>query len=553
MICSRRCPGATSHGARYAAEALGAVRSPCSPTPAGVDAACAADVGVPVLVHPAPRSVLGELAATVYGRPSDAAAVIGVTGTSGKTTTTYLVEAGLRAAGRVGRADRDRRHPDRRARRAQRADHPGGAGAAGAVRGDGRARRRHRGDGGVQPRADPRPRRRDALRGRRIHQPVPGPPGLPPDHGRLLRGQGPAVRPGIVQRAQALSVVCIDDDAGRAMARPRAPPGRRSADRPARTRTGGSRMFAPSSGAARSSSPSTPPACTTGYGSGCPAATTSPTPCSRWPCSTRWTCPPSRPHPGCATASVPGRLESSRPGPGISGAGRLRPQAGRVARRCSRPCVSRPARAGWRWWSAPAATAIRASASRWARSRPNWPTWWSSPTTTRATRIRRRSGRRLLAGAKAAGGPAQVVEIGDRREAIDDAVGWARPGDVVLIAGKGHETGQTAATGGRTRSTTATSWPRRSRPWGIARDRSDHRADRRHRRRRARRHLAAAGRHHQGHRHRRVRLADGDTGRTVPRAARRPRGRARLRARGDRAPARSRCSPRARSACRPSS
>jgi UDP-N-acetylmuramoyl-L-alanyl-D-glutamate--2,6-diaminopimelate ligase len=53
-----------------------------------------------VLLHPVPRSVLGALAAEVYGRPSAALTVIGVTGTSGKTTTTYLVESGLRAAGR---------------------------------------------------------------------------------------------------------------------------------------------------------------------------------------------------------------------------------------------------------------------------------------------------------------------------------------------------------------------------------------------------------------------------------------------------------------------
>ncbi|REO46317.1 UDP-N-acetylmuramoylalanyl-D-glutamate--2,6-diaminopimelate ligase, partial [Mycobacterium tuberculosis] len=50
---------------------------------------------------PAPRGVLGGLAATVYGHPSERLTVIGITGTSGKTTTTYLVEAGLRAAGRV--------------------------------------------------------------------------------------------------------------------------------------------------------------------------------------------------------------------------------------------------------------------------------------------------------------------------------------------------------------------------------------------------------------------------------------------------------------------
>jgi UDP-N-acetylmuramoyl-L-alanyl-D-glutamate--2,6-diaminopimelate ligase len=48
----------------------------------------------------------------------------------------------------------------------------------------------------------------------------------------------------------------------------------------------------------------------------------------------------------------------------------------------------------------------------------------------------------ITAGAK--GGRAEVVEIGDRREAIDHAVAWARAGDVVLIAGKGHEAGQTS-------------------------------------------------------------------------------------------------------------
>jgi UDP-N-acetylmuramoyl-L-alanyl-D-glutamate--2,6-diaminopimelate ligase len=92
-------PGAAAHGARFAADAVAAGALAVLTDQAGADQ-LPADLGVPVLVHPEPRAVLGALAAGVYGYPSRTLRVIGVTGTSGKTTTTYLVEAGLRAAGR---------------------------------------------------------------------------------------------------------------------------------------------------------------------------------------------------------------------------------------------------------------------------------------------------------------------------------------------------------------------------------------------------------------------------------------------------------------------
>lgn len=90
-------PGARAHGARFAADAVAGGAVAVFTDPAG--AAELGDLGVPVLVREQPRAVLGELSALIYGQPSERLRIVGITGTSGKTTTSYLVEAGLAAAG----------------------------------------------------------------------------------------------------------------------------------------------------------------------------------------------------------------------------------------------------------------------------------------------------------------------------------------------------------------------------------------------------------------------------------------------------------------------
>jgi UDP-N-acetylmuramoyl-L-alanyl-D-glutamate--2,6-diaminopimelate ligase len=87
-------PGARFHGADFAAQAVGLGAVAVLTDAAGTDRA--AGTGLPVLTVPDPRGVMGELAALIYGRPGDQLLQIGITGTSGKTTTTYLVDGGLR-------------------------------------------------------------------------------------------------------------------------------------------------------------------------------------------------------------------------------------------------------------------------------------------------------------------------------------------------------------------------------------------------------------------------------------------------------------------------
>ena len=86
--------GQRTDGATFAAEAArrGAAAIVAeTPEPPGI--------GVPWLRTPDARLALAELAAVVSRHPSDALTVVGVTGTNGKTTNTYLLAAMFDAAG----------------------------------------------------------------------------------------------------------------------------------------------------------------------------------------------------------------------------------------------------------------------------------------------------------------------------------------------------------------------------------------------------------------------------------------------------------------------
>jgi UDP-N-acetylmuramoyl-L-alanyl-D-glutamate--2,6-diaminopimelate ligase len=91
-------PGARTHGARYAGDAVAAGAVAILTDPAGAE--LVAGTGLPTLVVDEPRRVLGAAAAAVYGHPAERLSLAGVTGTHGKTTTTQLMAAGLAGAGR---------------------------------------------------------------------------------------------------------------------------------------------------------------------------------------------------------------------------------------------------------------------------------------------------------------------------------------------------------------------------------------------------------------------------------------------------------------------
>ena len=84
--------GYATDGHQYIGKALeqGAAAIVCEEAPAGV----------PVVVVENARRALAEIAANRFGHPADSMVMLGVTGTNGKTTTTYLVKHMLEDTGR---------------------------------------------------------------------------------------------------------------------------------------------------------------------------------------------------------------------------------------------------------------------------------------------------------------------------------------------------------------------------------------------------------------------------------------------------------------------
>ncbi|WP_084622389.1 UDP-N-acetylmuramoyl-L-alanyl-D-glutamate--2,6-diaminopimelate ligase [Demequina oxidasica] len=88
-------PGFNRHGAVYAADAV--ARGAVAVLTDEAGAAQLSNIGVPVLVAADARLAMGEAAALVYGDPSRDLVFVGVTGTNGKTTTSYFIDNALAA------------------------------------------------------------------------------------------------------------------------------------------------------------------------------------------------------------------------------------------------------------------------------------------------------------------------------------------------------------------------------------------------------------------------------------------------------------------------
>jgi UDP-N-acetylmuramoyl-L-alanyl-D-glutamate--2,6-diaminopimelate ligase len=431
-------PGSTTHGSAYAAAAARAGAVAVLTDPAGL-AAVRADPdagGLPVLLTDRPRQVVGPLAAQVYGDPSRHLDVIGVTGTSGKTTTCYLVEAALAAAGRR-------------------------TGLIGTVAA--------RVDGVVLPSMLTTPEAPDlqALLAVMVQRGVQAVAMEVSSHA-LAQGRvsGTAFAVGaftnlsldhldfhgdmesyfaakrlLFDGRAAAEVVVVDDEYGRRLAadrpqavtvsgRPgaaadwtvRAEAGADGVQQLAVSGPGGVRVLARIAlpGAFNVTNAVTALACVAAIGAD-PAAAAG----------------------GLAGVSVPGRMERVEAGQPFLALvdyahkpGALASVLAAVRGHCDGRVIVVIGAGGDRdRGKRPVMGQVAASGADLVIVTDDNPRS-EDPAAIRA---------QVLAGARAAAGPARVIEVGDRREAIATAVRSARPGDAVLIAGKGHELGQEIA------------------------------------------------------------------------------------------------------------
>lgn len=91
--------GEHTHGIEHVDAAIAAGATAVLTDAASADRAVAAGASAVVVVAD-PRAAMGPAAAWAYGDPAESLLLLGVTGTNGKTTTAYLLDAGLLAAGR---------------------------------------------------------------------------------------------------------------------------------------------------------------------------------------------------------------------------------------------------------------------------------------------------------------------------------------------------------------------------------------------------------------------------------------------------------------------
>ena len=90
-------PGLRAHGADHAADASAAGALAVLTDADGLRRVRATGCGLPVVVADEPlRTLVGRVSAWFYGEPARELTVLGITGTNGKTTTCYFVDAALR-------------------------------------------------------------------------------------------------------------------------------------------------------------------------------------------------------------------------------------------------------------------------------------------------------------------------------------------------------------------------------------------------------------------------------------------------------------------------